>query len=241
MPVPALCRWPAAHLRPGPAAPDQAGRAVPPPGSRAAVLDLEPGQAGRVPGRRGVVDDHQPRGPAAPAPRGRRVLSSDQDLEAVTRPGLRGQEEPHPAPVRADRRHRRRPGRRPEGQLRGRVRAPQPPAAPGPAVDGSGGGALVPRRRRRATSTRPHGVRHLLAADDPSRDRLYGHIKPRKRRGEFLVFLRYLRTRSPPGVRLGIVLDNFSPDLSTAPTAGSPTGRRPTTSSWPMCPPTLGG
>jgi hypothetical protein len=30
-------------------------------------------------------------------------------------------------------------------------------------------------------------VRHLLAAYDLSRDRLYGHIKPRKRRGEFLV------------------------------------------------------
>jgi hypothetical protein len=89
------------------------------------------------------------------------------------------------------------------GHLRGRVRAAQPPAAPGPAVDGSGGGALVPRRRRRATSTRPHGVRHLLAADDPSRDRLYGHIKPRKRRGEFPVFLRYLRTRYPPGCGWG--------------------------------------
>ena len=37
----------------------------------------------------------------------------------------------------------------------------------------------------------------------------------RKRRGEFLVFLRYLRTLYPPGIRLGIVLDNFSPHLST--------------------------
>jgi hypothetical protein len=76
-------------------------------------------------------------------------------------------------------------------------------------------GDLRPRRRRRATHTRPHGVRHLLAAYDLSRDRLYGHIKPRKRRGELLVFLRYLRTLYPPGVRLGIVLDNFSPHLST--------------------------
>jgi hypothetical protein len=33
-------------------------------------------------------------------------------------------------------------------------------------------------------------VRHLLAADDLSRDRLYGHVKLRKRRGEFLTFLR---------------------------------------------------
>jgi transposase len=78
-----------------------------------------------------------------------------------------------------------------------------------------GGGGPRPRRRRRATYTRPHGVRHLLAAYDLSRDRLYGHIKPRKRRGEFLVFCRYLRTLYPPGVRLGIVLDNFSPHLST--------------------------
>jgi hypothetical protein len=59
------------------------------------------------------------------------------------------------------------------------------------------------------------GVRHLLAAYDLSRDRLYSHIKPRKRRGEFLVFLRYLRTLYPPEVRIGLVLDNFSPHLST--------------------------
>jgi transposase len=78
-----------------------------------------------------------------------------------------------------------------------------------------GGGGAQPRRRRRATYTRPNGVRHLLAAYDLSRDRLYGHIKARKRRGEFLVFCRYLRTLYPTGVRLGIVLDNFSPHLST--------------------------
>jgi transposase len=77
------------------------------------------------------------------------------------------------------------------------------------------GGGPRPRRRRRATYTRPHGVRHLLAAYDLNRDRLYGHIKLRKRRGEFLVFLRYLRTLYPPGVRIGLVLDNFSPHLST--------------------------
>jgi hypothetical protein len=33
--------------------------------------------------------------------------------------------------------------------------------------------------RRRATYKRPHGVRHLLAAYDLKRDRLYGHIKLR--------------------------------------------------------------
>jgi transposase len=86
---------------------------------------------------------------------------------------------------------------------------------PGRQWTSQAGGGPTPRRRRRATYTRPHGVRHLLAAYDLSRDRLYGHIKPRKRRGEFLVFLRYLRTLYPPRVRIGIVLDNFSPHLST--------------------------
>ena len=86
---------------------------------------------------------------------------------------------------------------------------------PGRQWTSQAGGGPTPRRRRRATYTRPHGVRHLLAAYDLNRDRLYGHIKPRKRRGEFLVFLRYLRTLYPPTVRLGLVLDNFSPHLST--------------------------
>ena len=72
-----------------------------------------------------------------------------------------------------------------------------------------------PRRRRRATFTRPHGVRHLLAAYDLSRDRLYGHVKVRKGRAEFLEFCRYLRSLYPPEVRIAIVLDNFSPHLST--------------------------
>jgi transposase len=58
-------------------------------------------------------------------------------------------------------------------------------------------------------------VRHLLAAYDLSRDRLYGHIKPRKRRGEVLTFCRYLRSLYPPGVRIGLVLDNASAHLST--------------------------
>ncbi len=42
-----------------------------------------------------------------------------------------------------------------------------------------------PRRRRRATYKRPHGIRHLLAAYDLSTDRLYGHITPKKGRTEF--------------------------------------------------------
>jgi transposase len=78
-----------------------------------------------------------------------------------------------------------------------------------------GGRGKRPRRRRRATFTRPHGVRHLFAAYDLRRDRLYGHVKKRKRRGEFLEFLRYVRSLYPPEVRIAIVLDNFSPHLST--------------------------
>ncbi len=48
-----------------------------------------------------------------------------------------------------------------------------------------------PRPRRRVTYTRPHGVRHLFAAYDLDRDRLYGHIKPKKNRNRFLQFCRY--------------------------------------------------
>lgn len=48
-----------------------------------------------------------------------------------------------------------------------------------------------------------------------STDRLYGHIKTRKTRTEFLAFCRYLRTLHPPETRIAIVLDNFSPHRST--------------------------
>jgi len=71
------------------------------------------------------------------------------------------------------------------------------------------------RRRRRATYNRPHGVRHLLAGYDLSTDKPYGHVVPRKTRTEFFAFCRYLRTLHPPGVRIAIVLDNFSPHRST--------------------------
>jgi transposase len=54
-----------------------------------------------------------------------------------------------------------------------------------------------------------------MAVYDLSRDRLYGHVKPRNRRGEFLTFCRSVRSLSPPGVRLAIVLDNASPHLTT--------------------------
>ena len=77
-----------------------------------------------------------------------------------------------------------------------------------------GGKGWAPRakpKRIRATYTRPHGVRHLIAAYDVGSDRLYGHVKQRKGRVEFLAFCRYIRSLYPPGIRLHFVLDNFSP------------------------------
>ena len=56
----------------------------------------------------------------------------------------------------------------------------------------------APRRRLRATYHRTGGVRHLFAALDLGTDKMYGHIKKRKRRGEFLEFCRYLRGLHPP-------------------------------------------
>ncbi len=70
-------------------------------------------------------------------------------------------------------------------------------------------------RRRRATYTRTKGGRHLMAAYDLAADKLYGHVKTTKNRTEFLAFCRYLRSLYPPTVRIAIVLDNFSPHLST--------------------------
>ncbi|MDG9687800.1 IS630 family transposase [Streptomyces sp. DH18] len=72
-----------------------------------------------------------------------------------------------------------------------------------------------PRPRRRATYTRPHGVRHLFAAYDLAKDQLYGHIKKTKNRSKFLEFCRYLRSLHPADVRIAIVCDNYSPHLTT--------------------------
>jgi hypothetical protein len=47
-----------------------------------------------------------------------------------------------------------------------------------------GGGGARPRRRRRASYKRPHGVRHMFGALDLSRDHIYGHIKRRKASAE---------------------------------------------------------
>lgn len=78
-----------------------------------------------------------------------------------------------------------------------------------------GNGAGPRRRRRRATYNRNDGVRHLLAAYDLGKDKIYGHIKTTKNRTKFLEFCRYLRSLYPPEVRIAIVMDNFSPHLST--------------------------
>ena len=78
-----------------------------------------------------------------------------------------------------------------------------------------GSTAAPRRRRRRATYTRTQGVRHLMAALDLGTDKMYGHIKANKNRTTFLAFCRYLRSLYPPEVRIAIVLDNFSPHLST--------------------------
>ena len=78
------------------------------------------------------------------------------------------------------------------------------------------GDVEAPRRRRmRATYNRPHGVRHMMGAYDLATNRLYGHVVTTKNRTAFIRFLRYVRTLHSPEVRIGIVLDNFAPHLST--------------------------
>nr|WP_254076267.1 transposase [Streptomyces sp. P3] len=73
----------------------------------------------------------------------------------------------------------------------------------------------IPGPLRRANYTRPHGVRHLFAAYDLAKDKLYGHIKKIKNRSKFLEFCRYLRSLHPASVRIAIVCDNYSPHLTT--------------------------
>ena len=92
---------------------------------------------------------------------------------------------------------------------------PHPGKQWAPAATGPGDPDRPRRRRRRATYVRLRGVRHLLAGYDLSTDRLYGHVKTRKARTEFLAFCRYLRSLHPAEVRIALVLDNFSPHLST--------------------------
>jgi hypothetical protein len=113
-----------------------------------------------------------------------------EDMETVARPGVPGQEGPRGASV-CDRRRR------------GSTRAGEPEVVfcldefgalnlqphPGRQWAQRGGRhqdpERGPRRRRRATYNRPHGVRHLFAAFDLATDRLYGHVKPTKTRTKF--------------------------------------------------------
>ena len=60
-----------------------------------------------------------------------------------------------------------------------------------------------------ATYTRDQGVRHLIAFLDLNSDRLYGHIKKRKRWRELLHVLKYIRSIYKE--KLYLILDNFSP------------------------------
>jgi len=92
---------------------------------------------------------------------------------------------------------------------------PHPGKQWAPVAAGRGDTGSPRRRRMRATYKRPHGVRHLMAGYDLSTDRLYGHVVKHKDRTAFLAFCRYLRSLHPPEVRIAIVLDNFSPHLST--------------------------
>lgn len=92
---------------------------------------------------------------------------------------------------------------------------PHPGKQWAPVTVGKGAVDAPRRRRMRATYKRPHGVRHLMAGYDLATDTLYGHVVTKKDRTAFLRFCRYLRSLHPPEVRIAIVLDNFSPHLST--------------------------
>jgi transposase len=92
---------------------------------------------------------------------------------------------------------------------------PHPGKQWAPIATGKGDTQSPRRRRMRATYKRPHGIRHLMAGYDLSTNKLYGHVVKTKDRTAFLAFCRYLRSLHPPDVRIAIVLDNFSPHLST--------------------------
>ena len=64
--------------------------------------------------------------------------------------------------------------------------------------------------RLRATYTRTHGVRHMLAALDLATGKLFYRIRDRKRWREFLDLLKSLRRRWPEE-KLYVIVDNFSP------------------------------
>ena len=134
--------------------------------------------------------------PPGPAPRGGRVVSSDQDLEAERRPRLRGKEEPGPRALRHRRWHgqawRRGSDR---GHLLRRVRTAQPPAPSGQAV-GTGRNRPVEATEGPPSATTPGHLHPAERGPAP-----HGRLRPlhrpastvtsstRKGRTEFLAFL----------------------------------------------------
>lgn len=65
-----------------------------------------------------------------------------------------------------------------------------------------------------ATYSRKQGVKHLLAAYNVHQDKMYGLIKRRKRRWEFLQLLERIRKQYPSRIKLMLVMDNFSPHIT---------------------------
>jgi transposase len=64
-----------------------------------------------------------------------------------------------------------------------------------------------------ATYTRDQGIRHLIAFLDLTSNKIYGHIKKRKRWNELLHLLKYMRSLYEE--KLYVILDNFSPHLKS--------------------------
>jgi hypothetical protein len=71
-----------------------------------------------------------------------------------------------------------------------------------------------PRLRRRATYIRPHAPASVRRLRPQQGQALRPHQAEEEPDG-FLEFCRYLRSLCPPRIRIAIVLDNFSPHLTT--------------------------
>jgi transposase len=77
------------------------------------------------------------------------------------------------------------------------------------------------RSARAPSAARGHAGRIIRRYDIAGQPSIHdfavslGHIKPRKTRGRFLEFCRYLRTLYPSSTRIAIICDNFSPHLTT--------------------------
>ena len=107
------------------------------------------------------------------------------------------------------------------GDLHGRVRAAEPAAAPGPPM---GTGRRRPRQPGRAEEAPPAGDLQVSPTGSGTcwpgttcpRDRLYGHVVVPQGAHAVPGVLPLPAPRCyPPEVRIAIVLDNFTPHLST--------------------------